>query len=335
MQIERFDAMAATRSVRACYEVYLAGAQVDDPAVPPMPFRSFAGWLALGWTEDPLETWLARTESGTVIGWYVIALPQRENRHLAALNLVVHPSRRRAGLGTTLLRHAAARARQASRTVLTGDAWEDGAGPLFARAMGARAGLAEIRRVLELGSVTDELRAAADPGAIGYRPLSWEGPAPQQHLARVVAVNLATVDMPRDAGHEAQLWDAGRVRQDELRRETQGLRCYTVAAMSQATGELAGLTQVVVDPELTEWGFQSLTAVTRPHRGRKVGLMVKLAMLDLLADREPRLKRILTGNADGNEHMIAINAKLGFQVLDRWQSFELPADGTTVSGPAH
>ncbi len=46
-------------------------------------------------------------------------------------------------------------------------------------------------------------------------------------------------------------------------------------------------------------------------------------MLDLLAEREPQLTRILTGNTDANEHMIAINADLGFSMLDEWPCFEI------------
>ena len=98
-------------SVRACHEIYLSGLPDDDPLGPPMSPRAFAGWLALGWTEDPLETWLARDDSGEPCGWYALNLPQRENRHRAWLNLAVHAARRRAGRGTALLRHAAGRAR--------------------------------------------------------------------------------------------------------------------------------------------------------------------------------------------------------------------------------
>jgi hypothetical protein len=45
-------------------------------------------------------------------------------------------------------------------------------------------------------------------------------------------------------------------------------------------------------------------------------------MLEWLAEREPQLTQILTGNSDANEHMIAINAALGFEALDRWLSFD-------------
>jgi hypothetical protein len=63
--------------------------------------------------------------------------------------------------------------------------------------------------------------------------------------------------------------------------------------------------------------------VARAHRGHRLGLLVKVAMLELLAGREPGLERIITGNADVNEHMIAINTELGYRILDHWLSWEL------------
>jgi hypothetical protein len=39
---------------------------------------------------------------------------------------------------------------------------------------------------------------------------------------------------------------------------------------------------------------------------------------------EPQLERIVTGNAAVNEHMIAINAELGYELLDPpTQSYEI------------
>jgi len=128
MKVERFDARTDGDLVRACHEIYLSGVPDDDPLGPPMSPRSFAGWLTLGFTEDPQETWLARDGSGEPCAWYVLSLPQRENRHLAPLSLAVHADRRRAGRGTALLRHAAGRARQAGRTVLEMDALEGSPG---------------------------------------------------------------------------------------------------------------------------------------------------------------------------------------------------------------
>ena len=314
--------------MRACHEIYLSGVPADDPEGPVMSLRPFAGWMKFGWTEDPAEAWLARDRAGEPCGWYWLSLPQRENRHLAHLSLSVHAASRRAGLGSALIRHAAERARDAGRTDMAGRARAGSPGDAFARALGARLALTEVVRVLDLAAIAPghlaRLRARAEPAARGYGLLSWLGPTPEDEVEAVGAINnSAEADMPRATGNEAQVWDTGRVRMDERRRAAQGLRTYTVAARSQATGELAGLTQLAVDPAIPLWGLQELSAVARPHRGHRLGLLVKLAMLELLAEREPQLARILTGNTDTNAHMIAINDALGFRVLSEWPDFEI------------
>ena len=339
MKVEQFDAGADGESARACYEIYLSGLAVDDPLEPPMSVRAFAGWLALGWTEDPLETWLARDDSGEPCGWYSLSLPQRENRHRAWLNLAVHADRRRAGRGTMLLRHAAGRAAQAGRTVLEGQSREDSPGTAFAGTVKARLSMTGVHRMLPLDRVPAGrpagLREEAEAAARGYTLRTWAGPAPEDAVAGVAAINGALADAPRAAGEEEQVWDVARVRLDEHRVEAMGLRAHVVAAQAPATGELAALTQVCVDPATPEWGFQELTAVARPHRGHRLGLLLKLAMLDLLAAQEPQLTRIMTGNDVGNDHMIAINEQLGFEVLDRWPWWELDvADVPTDPGRA-
>src|ERR1700729_1021223 len=255
MKVERFDPETDGASVRACHEIYLSGLPDDDPLGPPMSPRVFAGWLALGWTEDPLETWLARDESGEPCGWYALNLPQRENRQLAGLSLVVHAARRRAGRGTALLRHTAGRAREAGRTVLEADALEGSPGAAFAGTLKARPSVTAVQRVLALADLPAEQRAALRGGA----------------------------------------GTAARVRLDERRIAAMGVRAHVVAARAPGTGDLAALTQLCVDPAMPEWGFQELTAVARPHRGHRLGLLLKLAMLDLLAAKEPRLTRIITG----------------------------------------
>jgi GNAT superfamily N-acetyltransferase/RimJ/RimL family protein N-acetyltransferase len=336
MEFERFAPASDTESVRACHEIYLSGLATDDPQGPPMSLRCLAGWLTLGWTEDPSETWLARDAAGQPCGWYVLSLPQRENRHLGRVTPMVHASRRRAGLGTALVRHVAARAHRLGRTLLESNAREDSPGSAFARRFGARLTITEVRSVLQV-SPSDAgrlaaLRGTAEKAARGYSLLSWDGPVPEEQHAAVAATQSSVADMPRPASQDEQLWDAERVRQSGHRVAAQGLRYYTAAARSVATGELAGLSQLGVDPAEPTWGHQELTVVARPHRGHRLGLLVKLAMLELLAEREPQLTRIITGNADGNKHMIAINAELGFRVLDRWPNWEIEVDQALPAG---
>src|SRR5215472_1646882 len=137
MRTERFDPAIDTEAVRACHDIHLAEWRADGVRRAPMSPRMFQAWLRYGWTEDPPEAWLARDDAGEVCGWYLLTMPERENRHQASVTLVVAPARRRAGLGTALLRHAADRARQNGRTLLTGHSHEDSAGAAFARSLGA------------------------------------------------------------------------------------------------------------------------------------------------------------------------------------------------------
>ena len=328
MRLEQFDPAVDAAAVRACHEIHLAGHPIDEPNHPPMSARFFAAWLTLGWTEDRQELWLARDRRGEPSGWLMLSLPQRENHHQAYVEPTVHPAHRRAGLGTELIQHAAGRARECGRSVLAGYARVNGPGSAFASAVGAHAGLYHVSRVLRLTGMPAgrlaALRAQAGPRAHGYALLSWDGPAPDDMVSGLAEINMsAWADMPRNTGEEAQRWDENRVRLDERRMTAQGLRWYTVAARSLASGELAAFTQLGVDPAEPAWGLQELTAVAREHRGHRLGLLVKAAMLELLAGREPAVTRIVTGNADANQHMIAINAQLGFEVVDEYAYWEL------------
>jgi GNAT superfamily N-acetyltransferase len=328
MRIERFDPSGDSRAVPACHDIYLAGLAADDPDGPPMSSRLFASWLRFGWTQDPREWWLARDETGAPRGWCVLGLPQRENRHLAEASPAVHPSLRRAGLGTSLLRHAAARAHELGRTALWSSSREGSPGAAFAVALGAQHGIIEVRRVLDVTALAAErlagLRRKAETAARGYSLISWHGPEPEEHLAGVVAINAAvSADIPREEGHDPEGWDTDRVRESSRQQASMGLRSHTVAARSLASGELAALSNLIVDPDNPGWGHQGLTAVTGPHRGHRLGLLVKLGLLELLGACEPQLTRVITDNAEENQHMIAINAELGYTVLDRWPSWEV------------
>jgi hypothetical protein len=71
--------------------------------------------------------------------------------------------------------------------------------------------------------------------------------------------------------------------------------------------------------------------VTRRHRGHRLSLLVKSAMLEWLAQAEPAVRRIAAGNAPANRYMIAINGEPGFEPLAPMpQGYEVPL--TTVLG---
>jgi GNAT superfamily N-acetyltransferase len=333
VRIEKIDAAADMDAVHALYDVYRAGAPVDEPGSPPMSLGVFSGLTRRGWCDEPHETWLARPESGgpgaAVVGGYTLELPHRENRDRAGLTLRVAPAHRRAGAGTALLRHAADRARALGRPTLTSEIQAETPGEGFARAIGATVQLTEARRTLDVSAIPPgylaELRASVKAAADGYVVLDWSGPPPEAWLGGVADLNQAMGDAPHGADEEVLSWDVARVREVYRLQAAMGLRHYSIVAREEATGELAGLTELSVDPADPEWGHQEMTAVTRAHRGHRLGLLLKAAMLELLADREPRIRWIETYNADSNKHMIAVNEALGYQVTGQLQSWLLAA----------
>jgi GNAT superfamily N-acetyltransferase len=283
-----------------------------------------------------MEMWFVPGETpGSARAWYHLDLPDLENTDRAGVNLVVHPAFRRHGAGSALLEHAARRAAENGRLVLGSDvmrgpAEAPSAGESFARRAGAVAGLVDARRVFATGRVPPErialLRENAARAAAGYSVVSWVGPTPDGYLSGLAAVFNALNDAPRDAGWEAHAWDAQRVREriDGL-HAARGGRFYSVAAVHDATGEMAAATQIEVMEDSPEWGLQMITAVAREHRGHRLGMLVKTAMHEWLAAAEPNLRRVVTWNAASNTYMISINEALGYELLEPlWQTYDLP-----------
>jgi GNAT superfamily N-acetyltransferase len=329
MRIAQWDP-ADEKTLRACYELMVAAQSVDDPVEPPPSYGPFCFFFREGWEKTPGESWVAFGADDTVVGQYRIFFPDLENLDRATGGPIVHPEFRRRGIGRQLLQHAGERAAVHGRTLFGATVTIGGAGDAFARTVGARPDLDEARRVQYLREIAPgtiaELRTTAGKAAAGYSLVSWTGEVPEEYRGPVAGVVNAFADAPHGENEEPEVWDADRVRDRTGSLARAGLmRDYNVAAICDATGEMTAFTEVVIDPEVPRWGFQQLTAVVRTHRGHRLGLLVKTAMLELLACAEPQLEFIATGNATVNKYMIAVNEQLGYKVVEPgWRGYEMP-----------
>ncbi len=327
MQIERFDPGKDAESLRACFAMTDAAWAIDHPNVPPWGLRSFTGKWTHGFDSSPQQAWLGHDDSGEPVGGYLLRLPDKENLHRATCAIIVALAWRRSGVGAALLTHCREQARQAGRSRLDSQVRDGSAGAAFAATAGASPGIAEVNRVLgidaDLPARLVSLRSAAEPLTAGYSLLSWLGATPDDRLDQVVRMHNAMADAPRDAEVEALSWDAERLRQSERALAEHGVLKRTVVACHDETGELAALTEICEEPAAPGWALQMATVVLPAHRGHRLGLLAKVAMLELLGDQAPDVRRIFTGNAGSNQHMIAINDQLGFQVSDTYRSWEL------------
>jgi GNAT superfamily N-acetyltransferase len=336
VRIEQFDPKADEQQLRACHQIVVSGQPQDDPGVPPISWGMFSAWWAFGLFDEPKESWLAVADDGTPIGCYELDLPARENKTAGFLYPIVALSWRRQGIGTALVAHATSRAELAGRTLLTSNARTGSPGCAFAAALGARASSVEARRVLDLDPAVVAslagLRAQAEPKAAGYRLRHWTGPAPEDLVGQICALEDAMGDAPHEDWFEPLSWDEERIRAADRRLLAHGARQYSIGAMHEASGELAALTQCMVDPDVAGWAFQGMTAVTRRHRGHRLGMLLKVAMLEQLADLEPQVRQVMTFNDVDNAHMIAVNDGLGHRVTDQFRNFEL--DLAAAAAPA-
>jgi GNAT superfamily N-acetyltransferase len=335
VHFEQFDPLTDAARLRACHEIFEASRRVDDPAGPQRSRAEFRKQWGYGFEgRDPRQAWLA-TDAGEPAGCYLLELPDRENVTLGTGALAVPPPRRRLGIGTALLAHCAAQARGAGRTALLASAPLGSAGEAFAQAAGAAGGLTEVRRVLSTADLTPELlaglRAEAQTRAAGYTLLSWTGPASDEQVDQVARLYEVMGDAPREEGTAPQRIDADRLRAIEASSCGPGFGLYTVVARHDASGTLAAVTQVITQAQLPGQALQAMTAVDRPHRGHRLGLLVKVAVHQWLARAEPGLREVFTWNSQTNEHMIAINERLGYRVSGRFRSWEVAIPGPAQS----
>ena len=171
----------------------------------------------------------------------------------------------------------------------------------------------------------ERLRAdAADRAGTDYVVHTWQGETPERWLDSLAAlIGRMSVDAPL-AGieYEAEAWDADRVRARDAERPVKDRGSLSVVIEHAPSGELAAFTEVEWPLARPEVAYQHDTLVAGPHRGRRLGMLVKTTQLLTLPQVRPALGRLHTWNATENRHMLGINEAVGFTITGcsgEWQ----------------
>jgi GNAT superfamily N-acetyltransferase len=333
--VKPFDPSDQTAADQA-YEIERVTLAADLPDFPPMGRAQFFGNLHNPWAGTRTEYAIASID-GEAAGFVRIILPVLDNLEMAEIDLQVHPSHRRRGVGRALYEFTEARVRELGRKniacmaarTLPGGVERDSAPAAFAEALGATSALVDVRRRLDLtvrdDAALDTALAAAWEHAGGYSVVQWQMETPEQYVNDVAYLDGRLLsDAPMgDLAWEPEKIDAARIRAGEKILLARGRRRYHTGLRHDATDRLVAWTTVDLMGTVDWHAYQQITLVDPPHRGHRLGLIVKIENLRHALAHEPGLRVIDTWNAQANKHMIAINEAIGFRAVDAWDNWQI------------
>jgi GNAT superfamily N-acetyltransferase len=304
--------------------------ELEQAAIADRPYNTNLAWHAAK-TYIPMEfsdrvrIFAAAWDGETMVGALAGGGPLTDNTHRAHADISVHPDHQRRGIGTRLLEHFEAWALDHGRRTLGGEAFAPVGGTSpgleFVTSHGFTVAIDNDMKVADVAETRDgwdDLAAECAPHHESYELRTVWSPIPDDLVDGYLAINNMFIsEAPTgDADVEDEVWTPERLRANEERAAKAGRRDATTFAIAPG-GEVAAMTELFVNETAPHRGFQSGTLVVPAHRGHRLGLAIKVANQRAMADRFPELEWIITGNADVNAHMNAINDRLGFRVVER------------------
>jgi GNAT superfamily N-acetyltransferase len=273
---------------------------------------------------------LLAIDDGEVMGAAWLDWPLLENTKFLSGQIVVEPGHRRRAVGSRILDAVLAMARERGRRSLLAElatphrGAQTTPGVAFAEHHGFVRKHTELHLVLPTpvaDTALATLAAEAAPHHHGYRLVQWGQECPPEWVDEFCALlSLMGDETPMgDLELEAVTYTPERLRDAESRRRQSGLFTGTNVAVAP-DGRLAGYTQMAGSHDQAQI-FQLDTLVRPEHRGRRLGLAMKVANLRWLQARHDA-SIVHTWNAEENAPMLAVNQAMGFrpvEYLGEWQ----------------
>lgn len=283
---------------------------------------------------EPKRVLLARA-GGAIVGRAVLEWKVDDNE-VGWLDVQVLPGFEDRGIGRALSDAIEAVARElGTRRLITYAVSADAAGERLVAPTGfgsVPAGNREVRFLLARGWTLEQvergsrfalpadpdalaaLRASAEQHAGDYRVLTWVGATPPELLEDLAVLQTRMSTDAPSAGLDEPLdvWSAERFAAKEALLLDAPLQLLTAAARHEASGHLGGFTRLSVPHDTGKAVGQWDTIVLREHRGHRLGMLLKVANLQLLAQSAPGHPSVLTWNAEENRPMLEVNEAVGF-----------------------
>jgi GNAT superfamily N-acetyltransferase len=264
---------------------------------------------------------------GRPVGLAHLWFPLTDNVDKAYCVVEVEPGARGRGLGTALLDAVLDEVRRRGRVEVLSellvplDAGADHPYRRFADRHGFAEASQDSMRHLALPvdpALLDELEAQARPGWVGrYRLETYVDGVPQHLQASLCDTeNQLAADAPGGTvDYEPESLTPERYRERLRLFADIGRERFTTVALD-GDEQVVAYTDLVVGAGTRTSVWQWGTLVRGEHRGHRLGLAVKVENLRRLQAAHPERAVVMTGNADVNAHMLAINEALGFRLAE-------------------
>ncbi|NJP31403.1 GNAT family N-acetyltransferase [Micromonospora thermarum] len=316
---------ASSAEIASLLDTLNAVLAADLPQDPPWQEHSLREYLAEVMPGERRISWVAQAEPasngvpGAILGQvHVLLLGD-----IGVLEVLVHPSARRTGLGRELVLTAARRVYQEGFQSIGVEVVGDTPAVAFYEALGFAKEYVETRSVLDLSAVDwAELTEMSTGIGAGYH-LEFHPGGPPDELIEAYARAKAEVRDIEDGELRPSSYDPQRLRDSLDCLHRRGMKPYIVLALHEQTGEVAGLTEVVVPAQHPTRADQYDTIVVQDHRGYGIDRAIKARMLLELRSAEPQLAEVQTWNAQANEAMLKVNAELGYRPDREWCEYSV------------
>jgi GNAT superfamily N-acetyltransferase len=163
------------------------------------------------------------------------------------------------------------------------------------------------------GLAVHRTRAESVAGS-GYRVVLWSGLTPEHRRADIAALytRMSTAEPLGGLAVVEERWDDARVLEEEEAMQGGGRTLLTAAAEHVPSGRLVAFTRLSMPADRSSPSEQEETIVLDEHRGHRLGMLLKAANLQFLAEEAPQAPLVYTFNAEENRHMLRVNEALGF-----------------------
>ena len=292
------------------------------PDDPPIPLEE----NVQGWRNIPqfveYEAYLVWEESGKrIIAQCDIAVYNTgDNEHMADFSIEILPEFRRKGIGREALRLLLPFAKQHQRRLLlafSSDRIPDA--DLFLERLGARKGLQTRINQLDVagldGGLIQRWLEQSEPMKSKFEMGLWDGRYPDNYIDAVAALfQDVAKDSPRDnLDIEDMNFTAEIMRQMEQGMFARGDQRWTIYLTDRTNAKLAGLTEIMWNPNRKMIVNQGFTGVYPKYRNKGLGRWLKAEMMNKIQHEHPEVKFVRTTNANSNAPMLKINEEMGFK----------------------